>query len=678
MKPMANARRQYECGDEAVPGYRLIERLGSGGLGEVWKAQAAGGAHVALKIVSGLRETSALKELRALELVKNIHHPNLVPIHGIWLKNEHGEVLPDDWFATETGSGRVKVKVRRDNASSTTLFGEPGSSSDPAATDDASPDLGETRSAASASAAHHREPNSTVGPKSDSLADQGEFEAELILAMGLADENLFDRLTRCKQAGLAGLPQDELLGYLDDAARAIDLMNTDYDIQHGDIKPKNMLLVGGSVQVCDFGLAEVLRPLRQTRSSAFTVAYAAPEVVSLRQPSRHTDQYCLAISYYELRTGELPFESTTAKGVIKEKQTGKLKLDRLPSAERRVVARAAALLPEARYPSCAEMLQALRRAIVLDNQPDHAVRATAPAHGRRLRVASILAASAVALLTVGWVSGLFISSDRRFGARLHTYSNSSTLYGDELAAACEALEQLPHDGAYEHAEAELIHTWLKRANLTTRKSPESTPTEGLEFLRQQASLDRARGLRQAVVLVIAQQALRELSDDRPTHAMDQLAQLDQYLHDVPADGVPELRRIVWLGLARVTARRDPQNREHLVRALQRLPELHDPAKPDLTRFAPRERAATLAMLALAARAHGYKQVLPPLAKLLTPNDLRRYLTTWESEQVAALLDETRGQIEAVPELVEPWRSMANSVWPETELKAGNPLPNLAN
>src|SRR5438552_809914 len=78
---------------EPIPGYRLIEPLGSGGFGEVWKCEAPGGLFKAVKFVRGADDeqlhreanSSSEQELRSFNLIKTVRHPFIVSIDRVEL-----------------------------------------------------------------------------------------------------------------------------------------------------------------------------------------------------------------------------------------------------------------------------------------------------------------------------------------------------------------------------------------------------------------------------------------------------------------------------------------------------------------------------------------------------------------------------------------------------------------
>jgi hypothetical protein len=71
-------------GAEPIPGYVLLERIGAGAYGEVWRAIAPGGLAKAVKVVYGYHnELRASRELKSLECVKQLRHPFLLSLERI-------------------------------------------------------------------------------------------------------------------------------------------------------------------------------------------------------------------------------------------------------------------------------------------------------------------------------------------------------------------------------------------------------------------------------------------------------------------------------------------------------------------------------------------------------------------------------------------------------------------
>ncbi len=72
------------AGFEIVPGYVLQRKIGSGGYGEVWLADAPGGLRKAVKLVYGtMTEMHAMNELRSLRRILTVSHPFLLSLERI-------------------------------------------------------------------------------------------------------------------------------------------------------------------------------------------------------------------------------------------------------------------------------------------------------------------------------------------------------------------------------------------------------------------------------------------------------------------------------------------------------------------------------------------------------------------------------------------------------------------
>jgi WD40 repeat protein len=284
-------------GAEPVQGYRLVHRLGQGGFGEVWKATGPGGFPVALKFVR-LVDRIGDSELQALQIIKEIRHPNLLSTFGAWQTPGH-----------------------------------------------------------------------------------------LIIAMELADRTLGDRCREAREQGLPGIPGPELLEYFREAAKGIDFLNEprhrlagkeNLRVQHRDIKPHNILLVGGGVKVADFGLARLLEHTMASHSGSMSAGYAAPEFFR-GQTSSHSDQYSLAVTYCQLRGGRLPFEGSREQ-VMAGHLLNAPDLTMVPEEERPVVAQALAKDPAQRWPHCRAFVDALARSMYgLDATDPDATPAPRPA-----------------------------------------------------------------------------------------------------------------------------------------------------------------------------------------------------------------------------------------------------------------------------------------------------------
>jgi serine/threonine-protein kinase len=171
----------------------------------------------------------------------------------------------------------------------------------------------------------------------------------------------------------APLPVAEAVGILGPIAGALDYAHH-LGIVHRDIKPSNLIRSDrqdNQYMLMDFGIAKALaqsQALTGTGMALGTPLYMSPEQAVAGPISPATDQFSLAVIAYELLTGERPFDSDTAMGIIyrltnEEPRPIHERNPALDSRTAAVVARALSKRREQRFPSVTSFVEALRATV---------------------------------------------------------------------------------------------------------------------------------------------------------------------------------------------------------------------------------------------------------------------------------------------------------------------------
>jgi serine/threonine protein kinase len=190
----------------------------------------------------------------------------------------------------------------------------------------------------------------------------------VILTMERADGNLHALDEAYRETTGRPIYPDHLLDLMVQAAAGLDFFATQARdlfgrstvLQHCDVKPANLLLVGDCLKVADFGLCRSAFGSTGRKGFMGTPPYAAPEQYEGRATER-SDQYALAVTWCELVAGVRAFNPAALADP--RRPIMPVDLQQLRECEYPVVARALAPSWTSRYPSCTAFVTALRAAV---------------------------------------------------------------------------------------------------------------------------------------------------------------------------------------------------------------------------------------------------------------------------------------------------------------------------
>jgi serine/threonine-protein kinase len=302
--------------------YRITGELGSGGMGEVWRAEDTKlGREVALKVLPaefGEDEQRLERFQREAKVLASLNHPNIAHLYGL------------ESIASGTGTGT-------------------GSGSGSNAGTDADSEAGPAGTAVGEGLIPSRD---HVANDADRAGINQALTTFLVMEL-VEGEDLSDRISR------GAVSVDEAIPIALQIAEALEAAH-EAGIVHRDLKPANIKLkADGTVKVLDFGLAKAWEADARESSLSLsptltqhatiegvilgTAAYMSPEQARGQSVDRRADIWAFGVVLWEMLTGQKLFEGETVTDVLASVLKETPDLEALPvdtpAALRRLVAR---------------------------------------------------------------------------------------------------------------------------------------------------------------------------------------------------------------------------------------------------------------------------------------------------------------------------------------------------
>lgn len=377
--------------------YRVLETLGSGGVGTVYRAvDRRTGDVAALKLLStgpALDARAARRLAREFETLQHLAHPNVVKVYdtGVFqgypylaMELVEGLTLRHYLSLTDDELEDDDAMVRAIHASRGAPAADSGDDSgdDEADDDDNSGVFGLSAFGEEAPSEEYSGSDEAYESGPDKVRELADMVDEPDTAMsdsGDAAVPWEEPHAEAHQTSPARLTEAELaqLNHVGRIGRVKDVMQQlcealayihGYGLIHRDLKPSNVMVDEDRVvRLMDFGLAKYIADDAAVTADGRLVGtfrYMAPEQILGEKLDTRTDLYSLGVILYELLAGRPPFEARTPyelwQKVLETEATPLQTLNpRVDGVMARVAARLIRKEPEARFQTAEEVYEAL-------------------------------------------------------------------------------------------------------------------------------------------------------------------------------------------------------------------------------------------------------------------------------------------------------------------------------
>lgn len=255
--------------------YRLLEKIGIGGMGEIWRAKDGYGRQVAIKMLrvgEGATESQIKRFRREAEIMMRLESRNIVRIFEV------GEYDKNQFIAMEYIDGASLDKILGFNASAHGTNHPPSS------------DLVSVIKAIQES---HSSAGNMLGVEGEPVSPEHEENETCLI-----------------------LPQQQTISIIIKICEAIQSAH-EAGVLHRDLKPGNVMVRSdGEPLVMDFGLAKMAEQHQEMSLSLSgeimgTIEYMAPEQArSSKEVDERADVYSIGAILYKMLTGQKHYHSS--------------------------------------------------------------------------------------------------------------------------------------------------------------------------------------------------------------------------------------------------------------------------------------------------------------------------------------------------------------------------------